>query len=335
MKSNEVLLTMRQNLISAYKKSERFVLPILKFILCLSTLRILKEVTRYDGALGSIFILMGIAFIGAFASAQTIQLMAILLSVIFILPTNPIFAVVLFVTLMMLYILFGRLFPKESILIIVMLVAFSINMEIGIPIIAALFGSYASIIAIVIASMLWYLLPELGTIFPPLPSDKGEMLEVFRDLVAVDFKALVMNKTMMVVCIVFLTVFTVVYIIRKLPIDYGPYIAIGIGATMNIIGFGLASIFFVDINVNIVLVLIETIIYCCVALVAQFLSIVLDYQSAEAVEFEDDDNYYYVKIVPKIKLDIAQKNAPKVYTNLSETNNYKKFFKDDEMNHNL
>lgn len=335
MKSNEVLLTIRQNLISAYKKGEIFILPILKFILCLSTLRILKGVTRYDGAWGSIFILMGIALVGAFASAETVELVAILISVIFLLPANPIFAAVLFIGLIMLYILFGRLFPKESLLIIVMLVAFSINMEIGIPIIAALFGGYASIIAIVIATMLWYLLPEIGGILPPLPTDKGEMLEVFRTLVSIDFKALFMNKTMMVVCIVFLIVFTVVYIIRKLPMDYGPYIAIGIGAVMNIIGFGLASIFFVDIEVNIVLVLIETIIYCCVAIVIQFLSIVLDYQSAESVEFEDDDNYYYVKIVPKIKLDIAQKNAPKVYTNLSETNNYKKFFNDDEMNRNL
>ena len=335
MKSNEVMLTIRQNLISAYKQSEAFVLPLLKFILCLSTLRILKEVTKYEGACGSIFILIGIALVGAFASAETVELIGILLSVIFVLPANPIFAGVLFVGLIMIYILFGRLFPKESMLIIVMLVAFSINMEVGIPIVAALFGGYASIVAIILASILWYLLPEIGGVLPPIPTDKSEILEVFRQFVATDFKTLLMNKTMMVTCIVFLIVFSVVYLIRKLPIDYGPYIAIGIGAAMNIIGFGLASIFFVDIDVNILLVLLETIIYCFVAIVAQFLSVVLDYQSAESVEFEDDDNYYYVRIVPKIKLDVTQQNAPKVYTNLSETNNYKKFFNDDEMNRNL
>lgn len=335
MKSSEALLTVRQNLISAYKRSEIVLLPVFKFILCLSVLRILKEVTRYNGAFGSVFILLGIAFLGSLASAETIQIVGILLSVIFVLPSNPIFAGVLFVAFMTIYILFGRLFPKESLLIIVMMVAFSINMEVGIPIIAALFGGYVSIIAIIIGCILWFVIPEIGNILPPLPTDKSEVLEVFRQLAVTDYKGILANKTMIVICIVFLMVFTVTYIIRKLPIDYGPYIAIAIGATMNIIGFGLASVFFMDIDINILAVLLETIVFSGVAVVMQFLSIALDYQSAESVEFEDDDNYYYVKIVPKIKLDVNQKNAKKVYTNLSETNDYKRFFTDDDMNHSI
>ena len=124
-------------------------------------------------------------------------------------------------------------------------------------------------------------------------------------------------------------VFSVIYIIRKQAIDYGPYIAIGVGAIMNIIGFGLASIFFEDIGISLVSIIIESILFSLIAGVMQFLSGVLDYQRAETVNFEDDDNYYYVKIVPKIKLNFKEKEVKKVYTSTNSMNHFDKSMLDE------
>ena len=336
MKSSEVLLTIRQSLISIFKKYEMILLPIIKFIISFIGLHMLIEGTAYTGTLNHIIPMIAIALIGAFASAEWIEVVSIFLVVITLLPSNPILAILCFLVLVMIYILYGRLFPGESLLIMVTLMAFAMHIELIIPIVAALFGSYACIISIIIGTVIWFIMPELRANLPNAITDKDQIIDTINQLISFDFKGLLVDETMMVMIIVFFIVFSTIYIIRKLSIDYGAYIAICIGAVMNIIGFGLASIFFIDIHINLAKMIIETIIFSLLAVGMQFLSSVLDYQSAETVSFEDDDNYYYVKIIPKIKLSSKQKKVKKVYTDLSHTiGEHQKMIKEDDFQSNL
>lgn len=319
MKSNEALLTLRQNLISAFKQYEYIFLPILRFTLCFSALRLLKDVTNYQGALSGILVLIGISLIGTFASADWIIIFSIILTGIFVGSSNIVLGGMLFLALCLIYFLFGRLFPRESILIIAMMIAFNMRIEAAIPIIAGLFGSYISIVAIIIGIILWFLVPSLKAILPAAAFKKDEILDTMMALMTMDYKALFLEPKMMVSVVVFFIVFTTIYLIRKQSIDYAPYIAIGVGAVMNILGFGMAMIFFDTLEINIVSVIIQTIVIGMLAAVMQFLAVVLDYQRAETVSFEDDDNYYYVKIIPKIQLTHKHKTVKKVYTDLSQT----------------
>ena len=50
MKSNEAILTLRQNIISVFKQYEYIFLPVLRFALSFSALRLLRDVTSYTGA---------------------------------------------------------------------------------------------------------------------------------------------------------------------------------------------------------------------------------------------------------------------------------------------
>ena len=58
-------------------------------------------------------------------------------------------------------------------------------------------------------------------------------------------------------------------------------------------------------------VIVGTVISMLLVFVAQFFRVVLDYTSVEHVQFEDDDYYYYVKAVPKIKVNMPKKNSKK------------------------
>ena len=329
MKYNEALLIIRQNLISAFKRYEYLLIPIFRFVLSFSALRILKSVTSYNGILSGMIALAAIALVGAFASAECIEVCSILLVTIFMFGFNPIMAVILFLILCVVYILYGRLFPRESLLIIVTLVAFYIKMELAVPIITALFGSYVSIIAIILGTVAWFIIPEFSSLVPMAVLEKNQLIDTFSKLFTANYKELMANQTMMIMVIIFFTVFSVIYIIRKQAIDYGPYIAIGVGAIMSIIGFGMASIFFEDIGISLVSIVVESILFSLVASVMQFLSVVLDYQRAETVSFADDDNYYYVKIVPKIKLNFREKKVKKVYTSANSMNHYDRSILDD------
>lgn len=317
MKSNEALLTIRQNLVSLFKQYESIIIPVLRFIICFSALRMLKDATSYNGILSGTLVLIGLALIGSFASAEWIIVWAIFLTTLFIFSSNPILAFMLFGVMCMIYVLYARLFPKESIWIIVTLIAFSIKLEILIPIVAALFGTYISILAIIIGIILWYTVPNLRGVMPNTAMDKDKIIDTVSQLMSVNYKSLLADYNMMSIIVIFFIVFSAIYIIRKQSIDYGPYIAIGVGAVMSILGFGLAIIFFSGVDVNMIEVILETLLFSGIAAIMQFLSIALDYQRAETVSFEDDDNYYYVKIVPKIHLTYKHKTIKKVYTNLS------------------
>lgn len=335
MKSSEMLLIMRQNLISTLKKYESIILPILRFIISFSALNMLKATTGYDGILGGIIAMSVISLIGTFGSMHCIEICSIFLSVLFLLPTDPIMALILFSVLMMIYILYGRLFPEESIFIIAMVIACSIHLELLVIIIAALFSSYISIIAITLGTIIWFVVPVLREMLPSIGMNKSEILDAVEQLLSMDLTSVLFNQRMLVMIIVFFIVFSTIYLIRKLPIDYGPYIAIGIGSVMNIIGFGLATIFFLDIQINLILVIAETILFSIIGIIIQFSSKALDYQRAESVRFEDDDNYYYVRIVPKIKINSKETKVKKVYTNPSQTSRDFKIFMDDGFDNEL
>lgn len=322
MKSNEAVLTIRQNLIRLFKQYEVIFIPMLRFICSLSALNLLKDMTSYTGILSGPIVMMGLALIGAFASANTIVMTTMILTTIFVSGFNLILAVILFIAMCMIYFLYAKLFPRESLFIIVTLIAFSIKLELLIPIIGALFGTYMSIVGMIIGVILWFALPNLQEILPSIAFNKEEILDTLNQLASVNYKSLFVNPKMMVIVVIFFIVFSGVYIIRKQSIDYAAYIAIAVGAVMSILGFGLAIIFFDGIEINLFLVIVQSFGFGLIALVVQFFALALDYQRAETVDFEDDDNYYVVKIVPKIPLAPKHNVVKKIYTDSSEKNGF-------------
>lgn len=331
MKSNEALLTIRQNLITVFKKYEYIIIPVLKFILCFSALRMLIQNIGYEGIFKNIFIQLVISLIGAFVSAGCIGIGTILLASLLVMANNMILGTMLFLFLCLVYILYGHLFPKESLMIIVMLVALGIRLELLVPIITALFGSYISVGALLIGIMIWYYVPSLMQVLPTGPIDKNHILDTVNQLISLDYKVLLLNKEMLVMMVIVFIVFSGVYFIRKQPIDYGPYIAISVGGVLNILGFGLGKIFFPNLSIDLIMVVVMTILACIVACCMQFLSIALDYQRAEVVNFEDDDNYYYVKIVPKIHIGAKKKVVKHVYSKKAQENRSHNLTKEEQI----
>lgn len=322
MKSNETLLSARQNIISEFKKYEYIIVPFIKFIFIFTGIYMLKGVTNYTGALGGMLAIMLLSLIGAFASAEWILIGSILVTTFFILPANPVFAILIFIILTIIYLAFMRLFPKESLLCLVTLVAFSLNMPLLIPIIAGLVMNYVSVAAMIIGVILWFLVPELMGVIQSPTLNKTEIVDLVTSISKIDFNALLLDPKMLSIIVVFFIVFSVVYIIRKQSIDYGPYIAICVGLVVNILGFGMAVLFFNDIGMGIVSVIIWTLISGVLAVIIQFFSLALDYQRAEVVQFEDEENYYYVKVIPKINATVKHSRVKHVYTNNKGTKDF-------------
>jgi hypothetical protein len=55
-----------------------------------------------------------------------------------------------------------------------------------------------------------------------------------------------------------------------------------------------------------------TIICGVIAVIIRFFDGILDYQRAESVQFEDDNNYYHVRIIPKVIMTKSQRSVKRI-----------------------
>lgn len=321
MKILENLLTIRQNVIKIYKQYDYIVAPILKFVIIYIIINMFISKISYEGVLTNPILVLFISLIGAVLNEKGMLLGAVILVPFYILTLNPILAGIVGVFLLLLYILFMRLFPKESLLIIVTLVAFTLHMENLIPIIAALLGSYVGIIGILLGVFIWFIIPNLAEAVVITGVGKDALIEAVKSLTTVKLETVILDQKMLCIMIIFFVVFNTVYFIRRLAVDYAPYIAIGMGAIMNMIGFSLA-ILFLKIDISLPIMLITTLGYALIAIVVEFFSMVLDYERSEVLNFEDDENYYYVKVVPKIYLTATKRKVKRIYSGKANKNSH-------------
>ncbi len=314
MTPNETLLTIRQDLIRIYKQYEVAIVPILKFITLFITIVLFNHQTNYVGILSKPIVILSIALVGVILSDRGLVLSGIIICTINALAVNLIFAILVFGVLCVLYLAFMRLFPKESLLIISTSILLNLGMAYVLPILAALFGGPACIMAIIIGILLWQITPQIAGLFTKEVGGSINTLDFTKNFSSLLFENILSNKSMLCFIVIFFIVFCVVYIIRKLSIDYAHYIAIIVGGVINLAGFGIAMLF-LNIDINLLILLLMTLLSVSIAVIVQFFSIVLDYSRAEIVQFEDEENYYNVKVIPKINIMSYNNKVKHIYYN--------------------
>ena len=103
----------------------------------------------------------------------------------------------------------------------------------------------------------------------------------------------------------------VVYLLRRLSIDYAWTIAMTAGAVVNIMVLLVGDLIF-EINQPLLGVILGTIVSFLLVLVLQFFVFYVDYSRTEKVQFEDDEYYYYVKAVPKVTVAKPEKKVKQI-----------------------
>ena len=312
MRSNEGILIFRDRIIQVYKMYEKVFLAMAKFIGTLYMLLEINSVMGYTSLFTKSYVIGALACICAILPVQFIILIGMIVVIGNILSFNLYMGIGIIIVFLCMYIFFIRLYPRESLLIIITLIGFKFNLHYAITIIAALFGGFPFIIAILIGILGVFSIERIEPIIQATLQGK-DSLTLFTDSHDLFMEQVIHNPTMLATMSVLLITFCTVYIIRKQRIDYAPYIGIVIGGAMNIMGFILA-ILFLGIPINVLLLIIMSIISMGLGSIIQFMAKTLDYSRSETVEFEDDDNYYFVKVVPKIKTKKDYSKIEKVYT---------------------
>ena len=112
---------------------------------------------------------------------------------------------------------------------------------------------------------------------------------------------LIKNKQLVLVMAALALTVIIVYVIRRLKVDYAWGYAIAAGSVFQFI-FIVIGEMFLKTGINIVLVVIGVVLGALVGYLCNILFFAVDFRRTEYVQYEDDEYYYNVKAVPKINV---------------------------------
>ena len=222
-------------------------------------------------------------------------------------------AVIVLMGLSTLFLLFGQFSKRENALVIALLMGFYLGVPYAVPIVAGLYFGLTSIIPLAVGAFIF----SYSQLVFSLASDAGAgaiglSMDMITDMELEDvfgaFMELYQSFSLdsepiqgwIFMTIAMFVVFVFVYIVARLPINFGKELAIGLGGLISLFAFLFVHAF-VDLGTNVGMIALMSIVSTVLLLLYHYMSTGLDYNKAGRVEFSDEDYYYYVKYVPKIK----------------------------------
>ena len=249
------------------------------------------------------WIVLALTILGIFMplSAEALVILAFLILNLFALSSQ-----VAGVTVGMLvasYLFCGVYQAKKLYYITAFIVAKQWSMPSLIPVQAALLGTPSEVVTVICGAIISFFLQEVHTNANVLMDGEGQMS-------VVDFlrERVVSNQMFYVYLLAMITMFLVVMVLRTRNINHAWMIAIGGGISAEFL-IMLSGYLLVGSRHNIPALIGGNIVTFLVGAATNYLYRDLDYSRIEKVQFEDDEYYYYVTAVPKIRIAEEKKEV--------------------------
>ena len=287
------LLELKERLIRFFGKNEIYVVPVLKFILATVVFLLINQNIGYMTRLAGLPVTLVLALLCAVLPVNAILLFAFILIAAHLFALSMDVCVVGLILMLVIALLYLRFSPKDGYYAVLTPITFALHTPYIMPISAGLLRTPASA-------------KENEAVLSAVEEDSNAASKM-----VVAINQLLGNKEMYLVLATFIVILLVVYVVRRLSIDYAWTVAslagILIGLTVLISGFVMLGI-----KGQIVWIIVGGVISTVIALIQQFLFFNLDYSRTERVQFEDDEYYYYVKAVPKIYVTTKEKRVKRI-----------------------
>ena len=225
-------------------------------------------------------------------------------------------AVIALLVFLLMFLLYFRFSPDSAVLVIVTPMLFVLKIPYAAPILAGLLGNPFAALTVACGVVIYYLISYMNGNASILGASQAEsMIQRFRDI----FDGIFGNRAMLIIVAAFAVTVIMVYLIRRLSVDYAWTIAIVAGALLDVVILMVGDLMY-DANFSIGGVILGSLAAIVVAMLVQFFRFNLDYSRTEKVQFEDDEYYYYVKAVPKMTVATPEKKVKKITTQRSNKN---------------
>lgn len=301
----EILMNFGQSLTAVYKKAEVQFNIVFRFIAGLFVFGRLSVLAMGSVSTSKIWVITICgAILTTVAPPGIFMALAAIIACFYISIASVETALVVFIFFFLLFVFYVRIFPKESLVIPAMLAAYFFKIPYVVPIFAALYIGVRALVPVGAAVFIWsnaYLLKGMAEIAPRADFTPLGMLDSAINLYEY-IQTSVTGNGWTFVAVVFCFAVIVGWVISHLFADYEREMAIAATGIVIILGL-LIAVFAANAQVSIVGTILGTVISCGIVYVVQSMDFVLDYNSAQRVKFQDDNYFYYVKAVPKIKVN--------------------------------
>lgn len=288
-----------------YSKYEVYFTPLLKFFLALITLCLINSKLGYMETIDRMTVVLIVALMCSFMPMNFIVLMGAVFVLLHLYTFSMECAAVIGAAFLLLFLLYLRFSPKDTLVVVLLPICFIMKIPYVIPMSMGLIGTPASAVSVACGVIVYYMLhyvTQNATVLAAMADE--ETAAKFKFII----DGLLKNREMVVTIAAFAITVIIVYLLRRLSIDYAWTIAMTAGAVVNIMVLLLGDLMF-DTNNSLLSVLLGTIISFLLLLVLQFFVFYVDYSRTEKVQFEDDEYYYYVKAVPKVTVTKPEKKV--------------------------
>lgn len=298
------LLVVKQQLTRFYTRFEAYIVPVLKFLAMLFAMIFINSKLGYMTKLKNPAIVLILSLLCSFLPGNVIVLVAGLVIVAHVYALSLECAVVVLFLFIIMYALYFRFTPKDAIVVLLTPVSFGLHIPYVMPLAMGFVGNPLSCLSVGCGTAVHYILKYVSDHEDALASGEGDGIDV--EAMLGGFKSvidgLMKNDDMIAMIVTFAATIIVVYVIRRLKINYSWQIALGVGfITCFVVLLVCGAV--LDTEIGIGGAIISLIFSSLIVLVLQFFVFNVDYSRSEYVQFEDDEYYYYVKAVPKITLD--------------------------------
>ena len=279
------LLEIRERVKMLYGRYEVFILPVVKFLFALIVLNTLNGKLGYMTKLDNIAIVLIVSLMCSFLPTGCILMFAALFSILHLYALSLEVALVGLCMFLIMFLLFFRFSPRDSLLVLLTPLLCSMNIPYVIPIAAGLLCSPVSVVSVGCGVAVHYLFqtviasaPAIGTM---AESEATAKLRLIID-------GIVKNKEMLVVIAAFGITIMVVYLIRRMSFDHVWTIAMVAGAMTDIVILLVGDLIY-DINISVAGALLGSLLALAVAKVLEFFRFCVDYSRTEKVQFEHEE----------------------------------------------
>jgi len=290
-------LDLRDRLRELYAHYDIFLRPVFKFLLCFLILSLIEGYTGQMKLLNRMPVKLLASLFAALTPYGTITFVALLFMLGHMYAVSlsmALFAAVLFLLIGFLYFGFR---PGNGIVLILVVAGYLMKLPYAVPVVLGLCAGAASSVPCALGVVVWFVLRYFHQNAQSLAA-AADNASIITDFTVIA-RAILTDRFLLLTLIAFTLCVLTVSVVSRMSMDHAWTIASASGiAVLAVILIGAAAAASDRSILSDVLGLLTAFL---TALVYEYFVLGLDYRGTERVQFEDDDYYYYVKAVPKLK----------------------------------
>ncbi len=304
------LLEIREKLKLLYSRNEFILVPVLKFMLAYLTICMVNGELGYMGKLDNLGLVLIVSLLCSFLPNGCIILFGAAFSLMHLYELSLEVAIAALAIYLIMFLLFFRMGSKDSVILIFTVLLFALKIPYVIPVAVGLLATPLAAVSVGCGTVVYYMLTNISdntTIISSMGADEATAkLRLVIDSV-------LGNRAMIVMIAAFAITIMVVYLVRRMSIDYSWSIAMIAGVIIDLVVLLVGDLIY-DTQLSLGMAVLGSIVALVIAKILEFFRFCVDYSRTEKVQFEDDEYYYYVKAVPKMSMSAASKTVKRINT---------------------